>query len=100
MESGHLGPHPPRCYHTAKATNSGDEPEVKSQKFDIVVFTEEEDFTSILRDRSHIDETLRLAAEEKAGDYAGEVMRQNYYTIVLSIYTIFCLFLKKKHISS
>lgn len=40
-------------------------------KFDIVVFTEEEDFTSILRDRSHIDETLRLAAEEKAGDYAG-----------------------------
>lgn len=36
------------------------------------MFAEEEDFTSILRDRSHIDETLRLATEEKAGDYAGE----------------------------
>lgn len=33
---------------------------------------EEEDVTSVLRDRSHIDETLRLAMEEKAGDYAGE----------------------------
>lgn len=39
-----------------------------------VAFTEEEEeaFTSVLRDRSHIDETLRLATEEKAGDYAGE----------------------------
>lgn len=27
---------------------------------------------SVLRDRSHIDETLRLAAEENAGSYAGE----------------------------
>lgn len=26
----------------------------------------------VLRDRSHIDETLRLAAEENAGNYAGE----------------------------
>lgn len=33
---------------------------------------EEDDFTSVLRDRSHIDETLRLATEEKAKDYAGE----------------------------
>lgn len=36
---------------------------------------EEEDVTSVLRDRSHIDETLRLAMEEKAGDYAGEDRR-------------------------
>lgn len=34
-------------------------------------FADEEDFTSILRDRTHIDETLRLATEEKAKDYAG-----------------------------
>lgn len=33
---------------------------------------EEEDFTSTLRDRSHIDETLRLATEEKSRDYAGD----------------------------
>lgn len=36
------------------------------------VFAEEEDFTSTLRDRSHIDETLRLATEEKSRDYAGD----------------------------
>lgn len=41
-------------------------------KFDAVVVAGEDDFTSILRDRSHIDETLRLATEEKARDYAGE----------------------------
>lgn len=39
---------------------------------DVVFFADEEDFTSILRDRTHIDETLRLATEEKAKDYAGE----------------------------
>lgn len=33
---------------------------------------EEEVLDSVLRDRSHIDETLRLAAEENAGNYAGE----------------------------
>jgi len=33
---------------------------------------EEDDVTSVLRDRSHIDETLRLATEENAADYAGE----------------------------
>ena len=33
---------------------------------------EEEDvLSSIVRDRSHIEETLRLAAEENSGDYAG-----------------------------
>lgn len=42
------------------------------QDDDVVFFADEEDFTSILRDRSHIDETLRLATEEKAKDYAGE----------------------------
>ncbi|KAF3700175.1 Sarcalumenin Precursor [Channa argus] len=36
---------------------------------------EEEEFISVLRDRSHIDETLRLATEEKAGDYAGALQR-------------------------
>lgn len=34
--------------------------------------SEEEEFSSTLRDRSHIDETLRLASEEKAADFAGE----------------------------
>lgn len=45
-----------------------------TQDVDDVVFfaDDEEDFTSILRDRTHIDETLRLATEEKAKDYAGE----------------------------
>lgn len=38
---------------------------------DVCFTEEEEEFTSVLRDRSHIDETLRLATEEKAGDYAG-----------------------------
>lgn len=42
-------------------------------KADFSVFAEEEDFTSTLRDRSHIDETLRLATEEKSRDYAGDV---------------------------
>lgn len=37
--------------------------------------SEVEEFDSVLRDRSHIDETLRLAAEEKAADYAGEERR-------------------------
>lgn len=36
---------------------------------------EEAVLESILRDRSHIEETLRLAADEKAGDYAGEDMK-------------------------
>ncbi|KAJ8346062.1 hypothetical protein SKAU_G00302550 [Synaphobranchus kaupii] len=37
---------------------------------------EEEDvLTSILRDRSHIEKTLRLASEEPAGDYAGALQR-------------------------
>lgn len=38
----------------------------------VLVLTEEEDLTSVLRDKSHIDETLRLATEEKSADYAGE----------------------------
>lgn len=33
---------------------------------------EDEILDSVLRDRSHIDETLRLATEENAGNYAGE----------------------------
>lgn len=41
-------------------------------KAGLSVFAEEEDFTSTLRDRSHIDETLRLATEEKSRDYAGD----------------------------
>lgn len=32
----------------------------------------EDALASILRDRSHIEETLRLAAEENSGDYAGK----------------------------
>lgn len=36
---------------------------------------EEAVLESILRDRSHIEETLRLAADEKAGDFAGEDMK-------------------------
>ncbi|KAM6966904.1 sarcalumenin isoform 1-T1 [Tautogolabrus adspersus] len=46
---------------------------------------EEEDLaTSALRDRSHIDETLRLAAEEKAGDYAAAIerLRKIYHTSI------------------
>lgn len=38
---------------------------------------EEEDFISALRDRSHIDETLRLATDEKAADYAGKNQRSS-----------------------
>ncbi|KAG9340449.1 hypothetical protein JZ751_021562 [Albula glossodonta] len=42
----------------------------------IRVHEEEEDvLTSILRDRSHIEETLRLASEEPAGDYAAALQR-------------------------
>merc|ERR1719357_730004 len=46
--------------------------------------TAEEDFTSELRDRTHIDETLRLAAEEKSGDYAAalERLRKIYHTSI------------------
>lgn len=33
---------------------------------------EDEILDSVLRDRSHIDETLRLGTEENAGNYAGE----------------------------
>ena len=40
--------------------------------FFFYVFTEEEDVAPVLRDKSHIDETLRLATEDKSGDYAGE----------------------------
>ncbi|KAJ8251500.1 hypothetical protein GJAV_G00222030, partial [Gymnothorax javanicus] len=37
---------------------------------------EEEDvLTTILRDRSHIEETLRLASEEPSGDYAAALQR-------------------------
>uniref|UniRef100_A0A8C2GBV3 Sarcalumenin n=2 Tax=Cyprinus carpio TaxID=7962 RepID=A0A8C2GBV3_CYPCA len=36
---------------------------------------EEAVLESILRDRSHIEETLRLAADEKAGDYAAALQR-------------------------
>ncbi|TNM97394.1 hypothetical protein fugu_015550 [Takifugu bimaculatus] len=45
---------------------------------------EEEDFTSTLRDRSHIDETLRLATEEKSRDYAAalERLRKIYHTSI------------------
>lgn len=41
-----------------------------------VCFSAEEEavLESILRDRSHIEETLRLATDDKAGDYAGEDM--------------------------
>lgn len=40
--------------------------------FFFTFLSEVEEFDHVLRDRSHIDETLRLAAEEKATDYAGE----------------------------
>lgn len=33
---------------------------------------EDEILDSVLRDRSHIDETLRLAIEDNAGNYAGK----------------------------
>ncbi|XP_053529856.1 sarcalumenin isoform X1 [Ictalurus punctatus] len=36
---------------------------------------EEEVLDSVLRDRSHIDETLRLAAEENAGNYAAALQK-------------------------
>ncbi|KAG5832619.1 sarcalumenin isoform X1 [Anguilla anguilla] len=44
----------------------------------VLAITEEEEedvLTSILRDRSHIEETLRLASEEPAGDYAAALQR-------------------------
>lgn len=44
-----------------------------SKVFPILSSAEDEEvLDSVLRDRSHIDETLRLAAEENAGNYAGE----------------------------
>uniref|UniRef100_A0A8C7YYM7 Sarcalumenin n=1 Tax=Oryzias sinensis TaxID=183150 RepID=A0A8C7YYM7_9TELE len=45
---------------------------------------EEEDHTSVLRDTSHIDETLRLATEEKASDYAAAIqtLRKIYHTSI------------------
>ncbi|XP_061892897.1 sarcalumenin isoform X1 [Entelurus aequoreus] len=45
---------------------------------------EEEDFTAILRDRSHIDETLRFTTEEKATDYAAALqrLRKVYHTSI------------------
>ncbi|CAB1420257.1 unnamed protein product [Pleuronectes platessa] len=45
---------------------------------------EEEDAASVLRDKSHIDETLRLSSEEKAGDYAAalERLRKIYHTAI------------------
>ncbi|XP_029692586.1 sarcalumenin isoform X1 [Takifugu rubripes] len=56
--------------------SSGDESSYTSLK--------EEDFTSTLRDRSHIDETLRLATEEKSRDYAAalERLRKIYHTSI------------------
>ncbi|KAJ8398762.1 hypothetical protein AAFF_G00419590 [Aldrovandia affinis] len=42
----------------------------------VAITDEEEDvLTSILRDRSHIEETLRLASEEPASDYAASLQR-------------------------
>lgn len=49
---------------------------------------EEDNFTSVLRDRSHIDETLRLATEEKAKDYAGEDKNGLTNVILLRIIVI------------
>ncbi|XP_036003924.1 sarcalumenin-like [Fundulus heteroclitus] len=45
---------------------------------------EVEEFDNVLRDRSHIDETLRLATEEKATDYAAAIqkLRKVYHTSV------------------
>lgn len=40
--------------------------------FFIFCTEEEEVVDNILRDRSHIEETLRLAADENAGDYVGK----------------------------
>ncbi|XP_074512761.1 sarcalumenin isoform X2 [Sebastes fasciatus] len=45
---------------------------------------EEEEIISVLRDRSHIDETLRLATEEKSGDYAAALqkLRKIYHSSI------------------
>lgn len=41
--------------------------------FSFVSSTDEDEILdSVLRDRSHIDETLRLATEDNAGNYAGK----------------------------
>ncbi|XP_073721167.1 sarcalumenin-like isoform X3 [Misgurnus anguillicaudatus] len=48
--------------------NSGSESEQEPSEEEAVL-------ESILRDRSHIEETLRLAADEKAGDYAAALQR-------------------------
>lgn len=53
---------------------------------DVSAEEEEEDVISVLRDRSHIDETLRLAMEEKAGDYAGEDWRWKRHVTNLQIF--------------
>lgn len=46
---------------------------LKVYHLSFLAFSTEEEavLESILRDRSHIEDTLRLAADEKAGDYAG-----------------------------
>ncbi|GAA6090773.1 sarcalumenin isoform X1 [Tachysurus ichikawai] len=45
---------------------------------------DEEVLDSVLRDRSHIDETLRLAAEENAGNYAAALqkLRMTYHNSI------------------
>ncbi|MED6278069.1 hypothetical protein CHARACLAT_019859 [Characodon lateralis] len=45
---------------------------------------EVEEFDPVLRDRSHIDETLRLATEEKAADYAAAIqkLRKIYHSSI------------------
>lgn len=49
-------------------------PQASNEVLTCVCFSAEEEavLESILRDRSHIEETLRLAADDKAGDFAGE----------------------------
>ena len=37
-----------------------------------------EDAPYALRDKSHIEETLRLATDDKSGDYAGRTAGGNY----------------------
>lgn len=61
------------CDRLQSAAQHHGEPDTKLKPHFCWCFTEEEEeFLSVLRDRSHIDETLRLATEEKAGDYAGK----------------------------
>lgn len=47
---------------------------LKVDHLSFLAFSAEEEaiLESILRDRSHIEDTLRLAADEKSGDYAGK----------------------------